>query len=120
MNNEDEFKQKENDMLLRNQTLKFIQSISIFIKTLNTNKQQVDEELKSIMISLKQLIELIEMMDENLTDCELINEKVSELDECLNQMVEQLKQNNLETVINSALNMARASNDLYMIITKQL
>jgi len=107
-------------MLLRNQTLNFIQSISIFIKTLNTNKQQVDEELKSIMISLKQLIELIEMMDENLTDCELINEKVSELDACLNQMVEQLKQNHLESVINSSLDMARAANDLYMIITKQL
>lgn len=106
------------DLVLRDLTLKFIQTLSIFIKYLNGNdERKLDSELKEIIQSLKHLIETIESM--NVYErAERINEQVDELEKGLNTLIYELKMNRIEKVINSALDMARTANDLFLTITK--
>lgn len=106
------------DLILRDLTLRFIQTISIFIKYLSGNdNRKLDIELKEIISSLKLLIETIESID-LYNKSQKISEQVDELEKCLNTMIYELKMNRIEKVINSALDMARTANELFLTITK--
>jgi hypothetical protein len=106
------------DIVLRDQTLKFIQNISLFIKYLHSDEnRKLDGELKSIMLSLKSLIQSIESFQVINHSVE-INDLVNKLDRYLNFMINELKKNEIECVVNSALTMARTANDLFLLITK--
>lgn len=105
------------DLLLRDQTRAFIQSISIFISLLKNENYKIDNELKAIMVSLKNLIEAVESLD--LYDkSDIVNEQADKLETCLSHMVTELKLNHIESVINSALELARSANELFLTITK--
>jgi hypothetical protein len=105
------------DLVLRDQTRSFIQSISIFISLLKNENYKIDNELKAIMVSLKCLIEAIEGLD--LDDkSEIVNEQANKLETCLSLMVNELKLNHIESVINSALELARSANELFLTLTK--
>jgi len=101
------------DLLLRDQTLTFIQTISIFIRFLNTDNQKLDAELKEIMVALNNLIETIGTIDQVSAHSKLINKKVSELELLLNAMINELNKNHIENVINTALDLARNANELF-------
>ncbi len=106
------------DIILRDQTLKFIQNISLFIKYLHSEEnRKLDNELKSIMLSLKSLIQSIESF-QIINQSADINDYVNKLDCYLNFMINELKKNEIECVVNSALTMARTANDLFLLITK--
>ena len=106
------------DLLLRDQTLTFIQTISIFIRFLNTDNQKLDTELKEIMVALNTLIETIGTIEVS-THSKLINKKVNELEMLLKSMVSELNKNHIENVINTALDLARNANELFLAITNK-
>lgn len=106
------------DLLLRDQTLTFIQTISIFIRFLNTDNQKLDTELKEIMVALNTLIETIGTIEVS-THSKLINKKVNELEMLLKSMVNELNKNHIENVINTALDLARNANELFLAITNK-
>lgn len=106
------------DLLLRDQTLTFIQTISIFIRLLNTDNQTLDNELKEIMVALNNLIETIETIEVS-SHSKSINKKVNELESLLSIMIDELKNNRIENVINTALEMARNANEMFLCITNK-
>jgi hypothetical protein len=106
------------DLLLRDQTLTFIQTISIFIRFLNTDNQKLDTELKEIMVALNTLIETIGTIEVS-THSKLINKKVNELEMLLKSMISELNKNHIENVINTALDLARNANELFLAITNK-
>jgi hypothetical protein len=105
------------DLLLRDQTRAFIQSISIFISLLKNENYKIDNELKAIMVSLKKLIEGVDGLD-IFDKSEIINGQADKLETCLSHMVSELKINNIENVINAALELARSANELFLTVTK--
>ena len=106
------------DLILRDQTLLLIQSISNFIRYLNTDNQKLDSELKSILIALNRLIETVEGIEINNQAKKLKTNKVNELEKFLRKMIEELKENHIENVINTALELARNANELFLSIAK--
>ena len=102
---------------MRDQTLSFIQNISIFIRLLNTENGKIDNELKAIMVSLKRLIETLGNID-FFDKSKKINEQINELENCMSLMINELKSNKIENVIKVALELARTANDLFLVITK--
>ncbi len=103
---------------MRDQTLTFIQTISIFIRLLNTDNQTLDNELKEIMVALNNLIETIETIEVS-SHSKSINKKVNELESLLSIMIDELKNNRIENVINTALEMARNANEMFLCITNK-
>ena len=107
---------------LRDQTLDFIQKISLFIKCFNeaNDGKCLDSELKAIIHSLKSLIRLVETMhlDERLHSLAQINEHMDALDTRLNEMIDELKSNSVERVVDRALDVARLANDLFLSISR--
>jgi hypothetical protein len=98
----------------------FIQAISNFIHYLNTDNHKLDNELKAIIISLNRLIETIETIGVSNQSKSLIGKQISELEKCLTLMIGELKLNRIESVINSALELARNANELFLTITKPI
>lgn len=78
----------------------------------------MDAELKSIVLALNRLIDTINGIEINNQAKKLKASKVSELEKFLGQMIEQLKENNIENVINTALELARKANELFLAIAK--
>jgi hypothetical protein len=115
------------DLILRDRTLVFIQSISNFIRYLNTeNISLLDYQLKEIVNSFKSLINMISEI-ECYNKCEIINRQISEMENCLNRLIREFKHLDLgvnietsilTTVVNSSLEMARKANELFLLITK--
>ncbi len=108
------------DILLRDQTLVFIQTISSFIHYLNIDNHKLDNELKAIIVSLNHLIETIEIFEVNNQSKNLIAKQIGELEKYLTIMIEELKLNRIENVINTALELARNANELFHTVTKPL
>lgn len=106
------------DLILRDQTLVLIQSISNFIRYLNSDNNKLDSELKSILIALNRLIETVEGIEINNQAKKLKTNKVYELEKYLRKMIEELKENHIENVINTALELARNANELFLSIAK--
>ncbi len=80
----------------------------------------LDNELHAIIIALNRLIEIIEGIQVNNQSKKLKTNKVNELEKCLEKMVLQLKGDNIENVINTALELARKANELFHAITKPM
>jgi hypothetical protein len=105
------------DLVLRDQTLKLIQSISTFIRFLNgQNSRMLDYQLKEIVSTLKDLIELIENIEVN-SSSKRIAQQISDLETSLSLMISEFKSSNVENVINAALGLARTANELFLTIT---
>ena len=106
------------DLILRDQTLKFIQTISTFIRYLNgDNQRMMEQQLKEIVGTLRDLIGIIETI-EIMSSCKKITQQISDLETCLSKMIKEFKLSNIENVVNSALEMARTANELFLTITK--
>lgn len=118
--NQYQYQQQQNqtDLILRDQTLIFIQAISSFIRFLNTDSHRLDAELKSIVLALNRLIDTVNGIEINNQAKKLKASKVSELEKFLGQMIEQLQEKNIENVINTALELARKANELFLAIAK--
>jgi len=110
----------QTDLLLRDQTLAFIQKISNFIRFLNNDKHMLDNELNEVIIALNRLIKIIEGIQVENQSKTVKTNKVNELEICLDKLVNELKRNNIENVINTSLDLARKANELFHSITKPL
>ena len=109
------------DILLRDQTLHFIQTISVFIRCLNSvqNIRDIDNELGHIRNALCQLVETIKTLDNlDYHQSKRIHEKLSDLEKLLLKLIQELKVNRLENVINTSLELARTANELFHTITR--
>jgi hypothetical protein len=118
------------DMILRDQTLYFIKKISIFIRSLTVGTRTVDKELKEIMVALNNLIDRIEITtvqiktttttpnNDHRNSKAIINEKINELERLMNLIIDELKQTQLDDVINTSLELAKTANELFLTITK--
>lgn len=104
------------DLLLRDQTRTFIQTISIFIRLLSNENQKLDTELKEIMLSLNHLIETIETLEVS-NHSKIINNKIHDLETLLAVMIDELKKNHFDNVVNTALELASNANELFLAIT---
>lgn len=100
---------------MRDQTLQFIQSISVFIRYLSTDNQKLERELNEIMESLNSLIKTIQA-NEISSHMKLLNKKIEDLEILLGIMIEDVKKNQIENVINTALELARNANELFLEI----
>jgi wyosine [tRNA(Phe)-imidazoG37] synthetase (radical SAM superfamily) len=117
-------------MILRDQTLYFIKKISIFIRSLTVGTRTVDKELKEIMVALNNLIDRIEITtvqiktttttpnNDHRNSKAIINEKINELERLMNLIIDELKQTQLDDVINTSLELAKTANELFLTITK--
>ncbi len=70
------------------------------------------------MVSLNRLIDTINGIKINNQAKKLKASKVNELEKFLGQMIEELKENHVENVINIALELARKANELFLAIAK--
>jgi hypothetical protein len=105
------------DLLLRDQTLKFIQNISIFIKYLNNQDLgKLDGELREIIMAFQSLIEVIQCID--LDKSSTISGQLADLEACLGLMINEFKASQIEKVVSLALDLARKANEMFINITK--
>lgn len=106
------------DLILRDQTLAFIQNISLFIKSLNTkNIGSVDREFSEIRAALKKLINVINNFEFGKSSQLEIQEKMNYLEEMMLRLIQEMNGKCLEKVINVSLGMARTANELFHVIT---
>lgn len=68
------------------------------------------------MVALNSLIETIETIEVT-SHTKLINKKINDLETLLSVMIEEVKKNRIENVINTALELARNANELFLTIT---
>jgi hypothetical protein len=112
------------DLVLRDHTLKLIQTISTFIRRLNDSEAEkiklLDVELKEIVATLKELIALIEQIELDGSGgggSARIARLISELESSLSCMVDEFRAGQVERVVGAALELARTANDLFLTIT---
>jgi focal adhesion kinase 1 len=105
------------DLVLRDQTLKLIQTISNFIRYLNgSDPRLLDDQLKEIVDTLKELIALIENIELSNASKKIAGQ-IGALETSLSSMVNEFKGKNVEHVVSSALELARTANELFLTIT---
>lgn len=119
------------DLVLRDQTLRFVKCISLFIKSLSGAEQTVsrpdsaaaDEHLASIFSALHTLIHTIYAVLEANPAGTLrqqqqhrrrLNDQIDELKENLNLLAIELRLNKIERVVNLSLEMAKNANELFL------
>lgn len=117
------------DLVLRDQTIEFIQAISKFIRLLNSNDQEptvLDSQLKKIVNSLRDLIDAYEKhvdsssLATTSSSSKTIVEHISDLEDSLNRMIADYQERNVESVIGAGLELARTANDLFLLMTHHI
>ena len=102
--------------LLRKQTLEFIQTITTFIRALNSQEsKRQDSEFEEVNSSFNHLANTIHNNFLSPQSARQINE----LDRQLQHISNDLKHGRIEEVVKMALDVGRATNELFLSITKQ-
>ena len=102
----------------------------MFIKHLNNKESEsrkLENELKDIVIAFESFVNAIESVDAAINDHvsgkttmtrKEIDRQLSEVEDCLSQMIGEFRVNKIERVVSLALDVARNANEIFLNFAK--
>lgn len=110
---------KKNEFVLKDYTFEFIKRISNFVQSLSKdNNYEIDYDLNLILKSWSKLKDAYEDYPLKLSKIKEFHSLVEKCDKNLNELINELKLQMLDRVINIALDLARKANELFSLFVR--
>jgi hypothetical protein len=109
----------KNEFVLKDYTFDFIKKISNFVQALSKdNNYEIDYDLNLVLKSWSKLKDAYEDYPLKLSKIKEFNSLVEKCDKNLSELIDELKLQMLDRVINLALDLARKANELFSLFVR--